>query len=255
MQLKLDLRKAENYKSKSQIARVLTESWVQTNAYCPNCGQDYLNDFANNRPVADFYCSNCQEQYELKSKQGNLGRKIVDGAYQSMIARISSADNPSFFFLNYDMQRCDVKNFVIIPKHFFTLRIIERRKPLPPTARRAGWEGCNIVIDGIPESGKIFYVKDRDIASKQDVLSRWQKTAFLRQATQQSKGWLLDILDCLEKIPGAEFELKDIYAFEHHLRLLHPENNFVRDKIRQQLQFLRDKGYIRFVSRGRYLKM
>ena len=208
MQLKLDLRKAENYKSKSQIARILTESWVQTNAYCPNCGQDYLNDFANNRPVADFYCSNCQEQYELKSKQGNLGRKIVDGAYQSMIARISSADNPSFFFLNYDMQRCDVKNFVIIPKHFFTLRIIERRKPLPPTARRAGWEGCNIVIDGIPESGKIFYVKDRDIASKQDVLSRWQKRLFLDKQRNKARDGYWIFWTASRKYPVQSLSLK-----------------------------------------------
>ena len=254
MKLQLDLRKAEGYKSKAQIARVLTEAWVQSNAYCPNCGQDCLDDFANNRPVADFYCAGCAEQFELKSKKGNPGKKIVDGAYGSMIERISSDDNPNFFFLTYDMQRYDVRNFLIIPKHFFTSRIIEKRKPLPLTAKRAGWEGCNIVIEAIPESGRIFYVKDRNIAIKADVLSQWQKTAFLRQATQKSRGWLLDVLDCLEKIPKKEFRLEEVYAFEEHLHALHPENNFVRDKIRQQLQFLRDKGYISFLSRGHYVK-
>ncbi len=113
MRLKFNLQKAEGYKSKSQIARVLTESWVKSNVYCPNCGQDYLNDFANNRPVADFFCNNCQEQFELKSKKGDSGKKIVDGAYQSMIERISSDNNPNFFFLNYDAEAYDVKNFLI----------------------------------------------------------------------------------------------------------------------------------------------
>ena len=255
MQLELDTSKAEGYKNKSQIARVLTEDWVKTNAYCPNCGQDYLDDFANNRPVADFFCGNCQEQFELKSKKGNSSRKIVDGAYQTMIERISSDNSPNFFLLNYSGERYDVRNFLVVPKHFFTAHIIEKRNPLSPTAKRAGWEGCNIVLESIPESGKIFYVKDRDVADKQEVLSSWQKTAFLRQTSQASRGWLLDILGCLEKIPTQQFTLQDVYAFEDHLAALHPENNFIRDKIRQQLQFLRDKGYIKFVSRGLYQKM
>lgn len=255
MQLEFDLRKAEGYKSKSQIARVLTEAWVKTNAYCPNCGQDYLNDFANNQPVADFFCNTCQEQFELKSKKGNAGRKIVDGAYRTMIERISSDNNPNFFLLSYDGKANAVKNFLIIPKHFFTPRIIEKRKPLPPTARRAGWEGCNITLGDIPESGKIFYVKDRDVAVKEEVLAKWRKTAFLKDTKQSSKGWLLDVLDCLEKIPGEKFRLQDVYEFEDHLAALHPENNFVKDKIRQQLQFLRDKGFIKFLSRGKYQKL
>ena len=159
MKLEFDLQQAEGYKSKSQIARVLTEDWVKQNAYCPNCGQDYLSEFANNRPVADFFCSACEEQFELKSKRGNSGKKIVDGAYGSMIERISSDKNPNFFFLSYETETQSVKDFLIIPKHFFTPQIIEKRKPLPVTARRAGWEGCNIVLTSIPESGKIFYVK------------------------------------------------------------------------------------------------
>lgn len=255
MQLKFDLSKAEGYKSKSQIARVLTESWVKTNAYCPNCGQDYLDEFANNRPVADFYCTSCQEQFELKSKKGNSGTRIVDGAYETMIERISSENNPNFFFLNYDETSYDVKNFLIIPKHFFTPRMIEKRKPLLLTAKRAGWQGCNIVIEDVPESGKIFFIKDRDIASKKDVLNNWQKTSFLKQIPQNSKGWLIDVLSCLEKIPTQEFLLQDIYVFEEHLRELHPENHHIQDKIRQQLQFLRDKGYIKFISRGKYAKL
>jgi hypothetical protein len=38
--------------------------------------------------------------------------------------------------------------------------VIEKRKPLAPTARRAGWTGCNILLRDIPEAGKIFVVRD-----------------------------------------------------------------------------------------------
>ena len=46
-----------------------------------------------------------------------------------------------------------------------------------------------------------------------------------------------------------------MYAFASNLQLKHPENKHVKDKIRQQLQVLRDKGMIEFVSRGHYRKL
>lgn len=57
---------------------------------------------------------------------------------------------------------------------------------------------------------------------------------------------------CVEKIGKNEFTLEDVYRFENELSILHPENKHIRDKIRQQLQILRDKGYLDFVSRGYY---
>lgn len=205
--------------------------------------------------MADFYCSRCKEQFELKSKSGGIASKIVDGAHQSMIARISSVENPNFFFLNYDKTHFDIVDFLIIPKHFFIPRVIEKRKPLPFTARRAAWVDCNILLSTIPESGRIFYVKERKALPKENVMRQWQKTVFLRKETPQSRGWILDILACIEKIPGKAFKLADVYVFKKELQALHPENNFIRDKIRQQLQALRDRGIIRFISRGCYYKI
>jgi type II restriction enzyme len=43
-----------------------------------------------------------------------------------------------------------------------------------------------------------------------------------------------------------------VNLFEDKLGKLYPNNNNVRPKIRQQLQFLRDNGYLEFLSRGRY---
>lgn len=68
----------------------------------------------------------------------------------------------------------------------------------------------------------------------------------------ESRGWLLEVLKCAEAIGRAEFELSDVYAFEPHLKRLFPGNQHVREKIRQQLQVLRDKGFIEFLGRGRY---
>jgi len=253
MNLSFNTVLADNYTSQSQKIRVLTESWVDKNAYCPNCGQLNVDKYGNNKPVADFYCSNCHEDYELKSKKDSVGAKIVDGAYRTMIERLNSSNNPNFFLLNYDLNTLEVLNFLVIPKHFFVPGIIEKRKPLAETARRAGWIGCNILLQGIPQSGKIFFVKNKIVQPKEAVLSEWKKTLFLREETEVSaKGWLLDIMNCVEKFRGREFSLDEVYKFEAELSRKHPDNRHIKDKIRQQLQFLRDKGYLQFMDRGKY---
>jgi type II restriction enzyme len=256
MNLNFDIRKADGYKSNAQIARVLTENWVKENSFCPNCGHYHLSKFENNKPVADFYCKNCSEEYELKGKSGNkLGNKIMDGAYNTMIARINSANNPSFFFLNYNRNNWSVSNFLMIPKHYFVPEIIIERKPLSETAKRAGWIGCNIDISKIPESGRIFIVKDSKEIPKDKVEIKLQSTSFLRGQKIDSRGWIMDIMNCVDKIHGNSFTLEQIYAFENQLKVKHPENNHIKDKIRQQLQYLRDKGLLEFTSRGNYKKV
>lgn len=253
MKLNLNKQLAINYRSSSQRARVLTEGWVDNSIFCPNCGRLNIEKYPNNQPVADFYCSNCREEYELKSKQNSLGAKITDGAYRTMIDRLRSSNNPNFFLLNYDLQNLVVQNFFVIPKHFFVPGIIERRRPLSKTARRAGWVGCNILLQNIPETGKIFFVKNWQIEPKQRVLERWKKTLFLREEKEISaKGWLLDIMRCVDNIHKKEFMLDEVYAFEMALSKLHPENKHIKDKIRQQLQILRDRGYLGFLGRGHY---
>jgi type II restriction enzyme len=98
LDLKLPSEVVENYRSPAQRIRVMTEYWVLNSAFCPNCGTN-LSHFENNKPVADFYCTSCKEEYELKSKNGNIGKKIVDGAYSVIIDRLES--KKSEFLLSF----------------------------------------------------------------------------------------------------------------------------------------------------------
>lgn len=253
MNLNLNTELAHGYTSKSQIARLLTEDWVLNNSYCPNCGSLPLNEFENNRPVADFFCSDCREEFELKSKNGALSKTIPDGAYATMIERINAENNPNFFFLTYT-KSWQVNDFLIIPKQFFTPDIIVKRAPLADTAKRAGWIGCNIDLSKVADTGKVFLVKNSQIIHQDSVTKNFKKTLFLRDQSKASKGWLLDIIHCVDLIKSNTFTLDEIYAFEEKLKQKYPNNHFIKDKIRQQLQILRDKGIIEFVSRGCYRK-
>lgn len=251
----LDMSLAAGYTSHSQMARVVTEQWVEKNMFCPRCGAGHLIHLRANRPVADFACPQCGGIFESKAKRGMLGRKIADGAYETMIRRIHEADNPDFFFMSYDLDNARVCDFLIIPKHFFVDSIIEKRKPLAATARRAGWVGCNILLEEIPSYGRIPLIQNGRIADKADICQKYQSTSFLANMNLTSRGWLMDVFRCLEDIKTETFTLQEMYKFEDRLQILHPENHNIRAKIRQQLQYLRDKGLIQFMERGVYRKL
>lgn len=253
MNLEFNKCLANGYKSPSQIIRVLSEEWVSRQGYCPNCGDSPLQEYANNRPVADFYCKNCDEQFELKSKKAKLSNIINDGAYKTMIERINSDINPNFFFLTYS-QDLTVNNFLIIPKHFFTPDIIIKRPPLPKTAKRAGWIGCNINLRKVPELGKVFLVKNQQVLPRIEVTSQFHKTTFLGDKTVENRGWTLEIMQCVDKLSN-HFDLNDVYFFSDYLKSRYPENNNIKAKIRQQLQILRDQGIIEFLGNGHYRKL
>ena len=218
----------------------------------PNCGSPKINAFPNNSPVADFFCAACKDEYELKSQKSTFGNKVLDGSFRTKCERLAASNNPNLFLLTYDLKRLSVTNLLVVPKHFFAREIIEERKPLAPTARRAGWIGSNILLNQIPESGKIFIVRAGQLETKGTVLEKWKRTLFLREQGQEARGWLLEVMRCVEAIGKREFQLSDVYAFEHRLGRLYPDNQNVKPKIRQQLQFLRDRGYLDFVSKGYY---
>ena len=62
----MDVDVAKNYKSKSQIARVLTENWLLKNGFCPSC-ENNLTEVSNNARVHDFSCLACKMNLSLKA--------------------------------------------------------------------------------------------------------------------------------------------------------------------------------------------
>lgn len=255
MDLSFNLSAAAGYHSKAQIARILTENWVSSNMYCPKCGNLHIAHFQNNRPVADFYCEQCKSEFELKSKNGAFGASVVDGAYDTMISRITDNHNPDFLFMNYSMSAASVTDLIFVPKHFFTPDIIEKRKPLSENARRAGWTGCNILLGKIPEQGRIAVISHSIAQPAEKIIQLSQRASQLEKHSLTARGWLLDVLNCVNDIPKDCFTLADVYRYEHVLAELHPNNHFLQAKIRQQLQMLRDAGVLEFLGEGNYRKI
>lgn len=254
MNLEFDQAVAAAYHSNSQRARVMSETWMLVSMYCPCCGAVSLLKFKNNKPVADFHCNYCKEIFELKSKKGKVGKKIAGGAYQAALTRINSNTNPNLIVLQYD-KYFKVNSLLFIPKFFFVANTLEKRKPLSQNAKRAGWVGSNILISDIPDQGKLYIIKDGVPNDNIMVVSEYRRCITLNTDNMKLRGWLLDILNCVNATTSDTFGLDEIYKFKGKLQQLHPDNNNIEAKIRQQLQMLRDKGYLDFVKRGEYKKI
>lgn len=251
MQLQFDITLAFPYKSSSQKIRVMSESWIIANAYCAACGASLLQ-FPNNNPFADVFCSQCGEEYEIKCTKNEIIKKINDGAYAKMIGKILAGTSPNLFLLQYKPDLYAVSALTLIPRQFIIPEIVIKRTPLGMNARRKGWVGCFIDSERIPLSGKIGILSNGKEVTRSEVLRRYQKVRFIESDKPALRGWTMDVMRCIEKIGCSAFTLADIYQYKNELSVLHPANKNIEAKIRQQLQFLRDAGYIAFLGCGHY---
>ena len=178
-------------------------------------------------------------------------RKVVDAGYSAMIRAIRSDRAPHLLLLQYTSDWC-ISNLLLIPRMFFTESVVEKRKPLSPTARRAGWIGCNILLNAIPEDGKIEMVSSGMPVSEEKVRQGFDRVRALAKVPPSLRGWTVDVLSVVRQLGKTQFSLQELYQFEGQLQALHPRNMNVRPKIRQQLQVLRDLDLIEFADRGHY---
>lgn len=252
MQIALPTKGLEDYKSNSQRARIATELWAQQNLYCANCDRTSLHQAPANMPAVDLDCLGCGSCFQLKAQSRPFSRRIVDAAYSAMVRAIRENRTPNLFALQYDLAEWTVANLILIPSFAFPLSAIEKRNPLGPQARRAGWVGCNILLHSIPSDVRISIVRDRKFVSAKAVREQYLRVLPFKRLTPEKRGWTLDVLNVLRNLGKTEFALGDVYAAEHGLAHLHPANRHVRDKIRQQLQILRDLGFVQFLGDGEY---
>lgn len=250
MNLSMPIELAAAYKSSAQIARVVSEAWGADNLYCPNCTSASLNQAAANTQVYDYACAACSQQFQLKCLSSPIGKRILDAAYGAMMSAITEDRTPNLLAMHYDRASWSVRNLILIPHFAFSSSAIEARPPLRAGARRAGWIGCFIVLEKIAPDARIHLVRDGVVVAPDLVRSSYSRIRSLQVISSKQRGWTLDVLRVVRGLGKKEFRTTDLYAFEPELAQLHPGNRHVRDKIRQQLQFLRDKGLITQVSRG-----
>ena len=258
MNLECDAQITAGFSSRSQQVRVATEAWFGAQSYCLSCTSNHLVTSKPNAKARDFYCAACSQTYELKSSGKLEDRRIVDGAYATMIDRIESNSPPILVLLRYirkagfGTEPWLVDRLMAIHPVFLTRAIVEPRKPLSLTARRAGWQGCNLRIDRIPQDGRILLVDSGRIANPENVRALYESSKRLLAISPDARSWTAMVLRIVRDIGHQTFTLADAYARSKPLEEVFPNNRHINAKIRQQLQVLRDLGYLQFSGRGIY---
>jgi type II restriction enzyme len=250
MNLSMPAGLAASYKSPTQRARVITKGWAASNLFCPNCPAPELAATPENTQAVDYRCPRCDQPFQLKGKSSTIGAKIVDASWEAMMRAIREDRTPNLFVLHYEPTAWLVRNVVLVPHFVFTASAVEKRNPLAVTARRAGWVGCNIVLRNIPNDAKIGVVIDGAAVTPAKVRQQFERLRPLKELSVKERGWTLDVLRVVQSLGKKEFKTSNMYEFVRHFEKLHPDNRHVRDKIRQQLQVLRDRGFLSQVERG-----
>lgn len=256
MDLSFDQSLAEGYRSHSQIARVLTQDWVERQLYCPACLTTHLEPTSENTRSRDFYCGNCSEPYELKSRSSPFSTRVLNGEYHTMLTTIRESRTPNLLLLEYMRPAYQVSNLTAVHRSLLNeSAIVARSSPLAPSAKRHGWLGCYIDLSQIPPTGRLSIVRTGVPSLPESVQAAWRSFGFLDGMASARRGWLADVLACVESMAGESFVLGEIYGFEDRLRSMHPDNRNIRPKIRQQLQVLVREGLVERLEPGRYRRV
>lgn len=145
------------WKSESRKYGEACELWLAANYYCPFCGGQ-LTKGPTNAQAVDHQCSNesCLEYFQIKATSKSFktrsGRVRCLGA--SLRATLASIDpitdrmTWNLVLLEYDRTTNRIKKLGLIRKCNISRENVRERNPLRPTARRAGWQGCNLMFDG-----------------------------------------------------------------------------------------------------------
>ena len=95
-------------------------------------------------------------------------------------------------------------------------------------------------------------ISDSHPIAAECVRHQFSRVRELVRVPPRMRGWTVDVLNSIRRLEKPQFSLRELYKFESELKALHPRNENVRPKIRQQLQVLRDLGLIQFTTPGSY---
>jgi hypothetical protein len=97
--------------------------------------------------------------YQLKGRKTRPGKSVCGGAYAAMMVAIRKDATPNLYFLYYDLATLSIRNLLLGSSFAFPPEATIKRKPLPPSARLAGWMGCNLDLSRVPAGARIEIIK------------------------------------------------------------------------------------------------
>jgi len=120
---------------------------------------------------------------------------------------------------------------------FLTPSVIEERKPLSMSARRAGWIGCNIRLDLIAPDAQIPVVAEGRASKRETVRAAFQQFNRLGDLNPSARGWATLTLQMIRSLGADAFSLDDLYRREPLFSAVYPANRNVRPRFGSNFRF------------------
>jgi type II restriction enzyme len=165
---------------------------------------------AINTPAVDYTCPDCCARFQLKARSSAFAGRIVDAPYSTMVRAIREDRTPNLFALHYEPEEWRVANLILIPHFAFPLSAVEKRKPLGPDARRAGWVGCNILLSAIPLDARIPLIAGAKPAAPATFERNMLEFGRLKSCERNSAGGRSAFLNVVHSLGKTEFDLGEV---------------------------------------------
>lgn len=129
------------------------EQLVRDHVDCPGCKRDGRNFrlLPTNFKCADLICDFCGYLAQVKSKRINgalpdeATGKIPGAAWGPQQERMAAGIYFSLYIVLVNDE--NLSSIYFLPRDLQTPEMFQPRKPLGPTAKRAGWQGFTIDLD------------------------------------------------------------------------------------------------------------
>jgi len=151
------IKENNNWKNKSRIVGEACEEYIKNNLKCLRCNSYNFKKYKTNEKSKDLFCSECDQKYQIKAKclsQKQINKiisknsfKTIGGEYSTTINHID--ENIDYLIVLYEKQSYKIKNILYVKSEFLNEECIIPRKPLSLKAKRAGWQGCNILFNNL----------------------------------------------------------------------------------------------------------
>lgn len=149
------IKNNNNWNSESRIVGEACEEYIKNNIKCVRCKNANFEKCKTNEKSKDLVCLECNQKYQIKAKcatQKQINNiisknqfKTIGGEYSTTINNID--ENIDYIIIMYEKTSYEIKNILYVKNEYINYECIIPRNPLSSNAKRAGWQGCNIIFN------------------------------------------------------------------------------------------------------------
>jgi type II restriction enzyme len=149
------VKQNNNWTSESRIVGEACEDYVKNKVKCVRCNNNNFKKYKTNEKSKDLICISCNQKYQIKAKSATHKQinnikcknqfKTIGGEYSTTLNNIN--EKIDYLIILYEKQSYKILNILYITNENITSNYITPRNPLSLTAKRAGWQGCNILFE------------------------------------------------------------------------------------------------------------